>query len=1154
MKYIFFYRFQLILLLILAPILLFAQGKQANNWYFGHYCALNFNTGSPPSVLHDSKMWDFACSATMSDENGSLLFYGSMYTIWNRNHQVMQNADKLVVGNSCVAMQSALAVPDPGNANLYYYFNFTCPDPNSHNHTFQYSVIDMRLDGGLGGILPDKKCIPLYYPALGNQTAVKHSNQVDFWIITHKEGSNTFLTYKVTAQGVEGPFISNAGSVIPYNQVELYNYIKLSPDGKKIAVTYNGEGTDYFCEVLDFDNNTGIISDANIVHIDVASSGIEFSPDNKLLYVNSGFLYQYDLTAGTPQQIVESEMQISNEGCYFCGALQVGPDGKIYCITDDDQLSLGVIHNPSIQGLGCNFEPNSIYIGGENSRLEIGLPQFIQSYLNDPEFTYTQHCSGQPTQFNIVDANGIDSVFWRFKDFGNFPNDTSTLFSPLYTFSAPDTYYPELTVWSGFISKTVKDTVVIYASPVPDLGNDTIFCPNDPIHLTLNAAPGEQYNWNNNLTPGDSTFIVSDTGTYWVKVIDHGCIGRDTINVASYDEAIVSVEPSITPSNCGLSDGSITGIQVIAPDPFTITWLDAGGNQVGTGNDLLNVPAGSYFAEVTYGNECTLTFGPYSIADNNAPVIASALPEDDDHCYQGMGSIIITPKTGSVTDYQYSFNGLDYFPLTAEITGLTAGPYNITLKDQFGCISAPSSVEVENVEGPDINCIPTPENGSNGDGSITVISSGVNLTYQLEGSSPQSGNVFNGLSANTYYVIVTDEFGCPTRDTVVVESLQGSLLVALADKDRKCHYKPANSDIRITRVTGMKDLKATLYYNNNILNCTNFNANSATFPGITAQLFTTPPRVELAWQGTSAITSNVNDTLSLGSMIFETLQEGVADVTWEANSTITYFLNESGDSIHTVFFPGDIIIHEIPEIAIDQSHYVCEQDSITLIPQITGGTDPIDYIWQTPNDSSQSQQFEVLNAKLTDAGNYQITVSDYFYCADTVKVNLTVVPLPRANFPATNPSQDTIPFEQAYLLEATPGYASYEWNTGDMIYYINVTEEGEYTVTMQTEEGCKAVESVYMLETFVPIQIPNAFTPNSDGLNDTFRPIVNTELVRQFSMSIYNKWGQLIFETRNASKGWNGEDAMPGVYNWVISYKNRVGKVNQMKGSVAVVK
>ncbi len=94
------------------------------------------------------------------------------------------------------------------------------------------------------------------------------------------------------------------------------------------------------------------------------------------------------------------------------------------------------------------------------------------------------------------------------------------------------------------------------------------------------------------------------------------------------------------------------------------------------------------------------------------------------------------------------------------------------------------------------------------------------------------------------------------------------------------------------------------------------------------------------------------------------------------------------------------------------------------------------------------------------------------------------------------PTQDTIPFEQAYLLEATQGYASYEWNTGEATYYINVTAEGEYSVTMKTTEGCEALESVFMLNTFIPIQVPNAFTPNGDGLNDSFKPVVNAELVR----------------------------------------------------------
>ena len=52
--------------------------------------------------------------------------------------------------------------------------------------------------------------------------------------------------------------------------------------------------------------------------------------------------------------------------------------------------------------------------------------------------------------------------------------------------------------------------------------------------------------------------------------------------------------------------------------------------------------------------------------------------------------------------------------------------------------------------------------------------------------------------------------------------------------------------------------------------------------------------------------------------------------------------------------------------------------------------------------------------------------------------------------------------------------------------------------------------------------VPNAFTPNGDGLNDTFRPVATGDLIRQFSMVIYYRWGQMIFETSDYSAGWAG--------------------------------
>ncbi|HAH57915.1 MAG TPA: hypothetical protein DCL86_07185, partial [Bacteroidales bacterium] len=123
--------------------------------------------------------------------------------------------------------------------------------------------------------------------------------------------------------------------------------------------------------------------------------------------------------------------------------------------------------------------------------------------------------------------------------------------------------------------------------------------------------------------------------------------------------ASVSVNPDITSSNCGQSNGTITGIEFTTPGPFTVMWLDAAGNQVGTGNSLLNVPAGAYYAEVTFGDNCTHEFGPYSITDNNATQIADVLPTHD-HCKQGMGGLSVLPASGNPADFLYSLDGGPY--------------------------------------------------------------------------------------------------------------------------------------------------------------------------------------------------------------------------------------------------------------------------------------------------------------------------------------------------------------------------------------------------------------------------------------------------------------------------------------------------------------
>jgi hypothetical protein len=439
-----------LIILILFPAIASAQGKQANNWYFGQKAGITFQLGSPPVALLDGQLSSPVESGTacMSDQNGNLLFYSDGKTIWNKNHQAMTNGTNMGAQSS----QGGMIVQDPGNENRYYFFNFATTGIPSTPYKFQYSIID--LTNGLGEVLPDQKGIFLYLNTTFHLSAILHENMEDVWVVTHGLGTNSFIAFKVTVNGiVNTPEISYAGTSYSGN----IGYMKLSSDGKWLGV---GNFYQYLTEIYRFDNVTGAVSPYDVVTIPERAWGVEFSPDNTKFYAQGGFyeFYQYDLTSGDPVQIEASAVHLSTE-LLGSGALQLGPDGKIYVEYGEEYL--GVIHNPDKKGLLCNFEFHAVYLEGRTCLG--GLPVFMQSYMRNPEFTSSQYCSGTQTQFNIVNINGIDSVFWKFHDPGNAPNDTSTSFSPSYSFSTADTFYVELNAYSGLLHRTIIDTVIIPA-------------------------------------------------------------------------------------------------------------------------------------------------------------------------------------------------------------------------------------------------------------------------------------------------------------------------------------------------------------------------------------------------------------------------------------------------------------------------------------------------------------------------------------------------------------------------------------------------------------------------------------------------------------------------------------------------------------------
>lgn len=427
-----------------------AQGE-ANIWYFGQNAGLDFNSGSPVALTNGQLVTDEGC-ATISNSIGQLLFYTDGITVYNRNHSIMINGSGLMGHPS--STQSATIVPMPSSNNLYYIFTTDNEhDPNG----FRYSIVDMNLDSGNGAVTSDKNVL-VYTPTIENLGITKHANGQDFWIITHGWNSNSFIAYQLTASGLNLiPVVTNIGQVITGSPTDYVaaGTIKISPSGSKLAFTSVSD----IAQLFNFDNSTGILS--NVITLTTEGGdlyGAAFSPDESLLYISNTFgtIHQFNLNV---TDIPNSEITVYNGD--ILGQMQVGPDNKIY-VAFGSRFYLGVINDPNVLGLGCNFQRDGIYLGGKKSKL--GLPSFNQSFFFTPSITVNSNCVGEPSVFNFSTSQTVLSASWNFGD-----GSTSNSINPTHTYANAGTYNVSISVVTPF--GTGSNTNQIIINPKPTLAN-----------------------------------------------------------------------------------------------------------------------------------------------------------------------------------------------------------------------------------------------------------------------------------------------------------------------------------------------------------------------------------------------------------------------------------------------------------------------------------------------------------------------------------------------------------------------------------------------------------------------------------------------------------------------------------------------------------
>ena len=131
-------------------------------------------------------------------------------------------------------------------------------------------------------------------------------------------------------------------------------------------------------------------------------------------------------------------------------------------------------------------------------------------------------------------------------------------------------------------------------------------------------------------------------------------------------------------------------------------------------------------------------------------------------------------------------------------------------------------------------------------------------------------------------------------------------------------------------------------------------------------------------------------------------------------------------------------------------------------------------------------------------------------------------------------------------LDAGEGFTSYKWTpTNDTTQWIVVKNTGEYFVKVTDNFGCIGSDDTKVKRRCgVQLHIPNSFTPNADGINDIFVPVGLD--IETYRISIYNRWGQLVFNSNNLTEGWDGnfnnKPAESGVYIYKIDYQGYKNK------------
>lgn len=237
-------------------------------------------------------------------------------------------------------------------------------------------------------------------------------------------------------------------------------------------------------------------------------------------------------------------------------------------------------------------------------------------------------------------------------------------------------------------------------------------------------------------------------------------------------------------------------------------------------------------------------------------------------------------------------------------------------------------------------------------------------------------------------------------------------------------------------------------------------------------------------------------------------------------------------------------VYDLPQPNLGPDSVICVGQSRIL--KTTGHYAA--YAWSTGATSE--------TITVNTAGKYWLTVTDDNTCKGS---DTTLIPS-EANPPVVDLGPDTAVCSYGKLeLHPAGMYDRYLWSTGATGSSITINRAGAYWLQVTDENNCTARDTLMVAQKdcLEGLYIPNAFSPNGDGINDVFRPLILGD-IQSFNFQIFNRWGQLVFQTNKPGAGWDGRLGSArqdnNVFVWVCVYQLNGQPVQKRKGTLTLVR